>query len=176
MLQLEHKKRIVDACYPDSKQEALELWHDIKPIKFGNFTQWLEVAGANELASYQIPQDAPYLLILRVECYVTTFVAAAAGFGMHSPPPNSNAFWAFTDASLTTPEILTPQVPIHILTDSDEILFAKGDHRITLVSDLPAPPDGNARFIRTLIYGYLCGALVSGKIGDSESAYWGVTS
>jgi len=176
MIQFEHKKRIVEACYPADKDEAMLLWHDIKPIKFGNFTQWLEVAGENELASYQIPQDADQLLIARVECYTTTFDAAAPGFGQFSPPPNSNAYWAFTDASLTTPDRLTPQVPIHILVDSDELFFAKSDHRITLISDLPAPPDGNARFIRTLIYGYLVGGLVAGKIGDSESTYFGVIS
>ena len=172
MLQLEHKRRIVDACFPASEAEALELWHDIKPIKFGNVTQWLAVLGTNELASYQIPQDSSYLVILRVECYTTTFVAAAPGFAIFGPPPNATAFWAFTEASATTPEILTPTLPIHIFCDSDEFLFAKGDHRITLLSDLPAPPDANARFIRTLIYGYLVGSLVSGKIGDSESTYF----
>lgn len=173
MIQLEHKKRIVDACFPESKKEALELWHDIKPVKFGNFAQWLELQ--TELASYQVPQDSPYLLILRVECYTTTFDAAAPAFGNISPPPNSDAFWAYTDASAATPERQTPTVPIHLLCDSDEMLFAAGDHRITLLSDLPAPPDGNARFIRTLCYGYLVGALVAGKIGDSESTYWGLT-
>jgi hypothetical protein len=195
MLQLEHKRRIVDACYPSFSEEmreawrvaryeptarevadalngeALQLWHDIKPIKFGGAVAWSEVVGANELAAYQVPQDASYLLILRVECYTTTFVAAAPGFGQFSPPPNSSAFWAYTDASSTSPERLTPVLPIHVLCDSDEFLFAKGDHRMTLISDLPAPPDGNARFIRTLVYGYLLGALVAGRIGDSESTY-----
>jgi hypothetical protein len=174
MLQLDHKDKIVKACYPANYEEAMELWHDIKPVKFGNVTQWLEIAGNNELASYQIPQDASYLLILRVECYVTTFDPAAPAFGQFSPPPNSaSTFWAFTDASAATPEILTPSVPIHLLCDVDEFLLLKGDHRATLLTNLPAPPDGNARFIRTTVYGYLCGALVAGKIGDSESTYFG---
>jgi hypothetical protein len=173
MIQLEHKKRIVDACYPVNDGEALELWHDIKPVKFGNFLQWLDVVGFSELASFQIPQDSSYLLILRVECYVTTFDAAAPGFAIFAPPPNSDAFWAYTDASATVPDRVTPTVPIHILGDSDEMLFAPGDKRITLLSDLPAPPDGNARFIRTLVYGYLIGSIVAGRIGDSESTYWG---
>jgi hypothetical protein len=42
---------------------------------------------------------------------------------------------------------------------------------MTLISDLPAPPDANPRFIRTLVYAYLLGALVAGRIGDSESTY-----
>lgn len=169
MLQLDHKKRIVDACYPTSEEEAIQLWHDIKPVKFGNSVQWLELL--TELACYQIPQDASYCLILRVECYVTTFEAAAPGFGNFSPPPNSDAYWAYTDAAAAGPDRISPTLPIHIFCDSDEFLFGKGDHRITLLSDLPAPPDGNARFIRTLVYGYLVGALVAGKIGDSESTY-----
>lgn len=171
MLQLEHKKRIVDGCYPESHADALKLWHDIKPVKFGGPVQWIEVEGTNELAAYQVPQDAPYLLILRVECYVTTFIAAAPGFGQFAPPPNSSAFWAYTDASSTAPERITPVLPITVLCDSDEFLFARGDQRLTLISDLPAPPDGNARFIRTLVYAYLLGAMVADRIGDSESTY-----
>jgi hypothetical protein len=170
MLQLEHKKRIVDACYPASEDEAIQLWHEIKPIKFGNSVQW--VTGAVELANYQIPEDASYLLVLRTECYTTTFIAAAPGFGIFSPAPDGTADWALTDASAAAPEFLTSTVPIHILCDSDEFLFGKGDHRITLQATLAAPPDANARFVRTLIYGYLVGALVAGKIGDSDSTYF----
>src|SRR5215510_1055810 len=98
MLQLEHKKRIVDACYPASLEEAAELWHDIKPVKFGQAVAWTSPA-AIVLAEYQIPEDSAYMLILRVECYVTTFVAAAPGFGQFSPPPTGNAFWQYTDVS-----------------------------------------------------------------------------
>jgi hypothetical protein len=175
MLQLDHKDKIVRACYPTTPEEAIELWHDIKPVKFGNFTQWLDIVGFSELASYQIPQEC-MLLIQRVECYVTTFDAAAPGFGNFSPPPNATqTFWAFTESSTTVPDIQTPSVPIHILCDVDEFLFLKGDHRATLLADLPAPPDGNARFVRTCVYAYLVGALVAGKIGDSESTYFGAS-
>src|SRR5215510_13026663 len=113
MLQLEHKRRIVQACYPENDEQAQKYWHDITPIKFGYVTQWLEILGDNELASYQVPNDAAFLMILRVECYTTTFVAAAPGFGNFSPPPNASAYWALSDQSATNPNRQTPQLPIH---------------------------------------------------------------
>jgi len=170
MLQLEHKRRIVQACYPKDDQEALELWHDIKPVKFGFPVTW--AAGAVTLATYQIPMNSR-LLILRVECYTTTLVAAAPGFGQLSPPPvGATAFWQYIDV-VTDETRVTPTVPIHLLCDVDEFVLGKGDHRIALQSTLPAPPDANARSVVTLVYGYLVGALVAGKIGDSESTYFG---
>jgi hypothetical protein len=170
MLQLEHLNRIVDACYPESKEEAIELWHDIRPVKFGNRITWVE--GLVQLADYQIPEDAAYMLILRVECYVTTFVAAAPGFGMFSPPPPNNAYWQYTDVSTTDPTYrLTNVVPLHILADVDEFLFATGGHEVSLLTTLLAPPDGNSRIINTLVYAYMVGALVAGRLGSDESTY-----
>jgi hypothetical protein len=171
MLQLEHKKRIVDACYPESLQEAIKLWNDIKPVKFGNSITWAE--GTDELANYQIPEEASYMLILRVECYTTTVVAAAPGFGMFSPPPlGTVAYWQYTDISLTDPTYrLTSQLPIHLLADVDEFLIAKGGHEVSLVATLPAPPDGNPRSIETTVYAYLLSGDIADKLGSSESAY-----
>jgi len=171
MLQLNHKKRIVDACYPSSQWEALALWHDITPVKFGEVTDW----GATTvvLAQYQIPEDAAYMLILRTECYATTFVAAAPGFGQFSPPPNNFSYWQYTDVSTATNSYrITNRVPLHLLGDTDEFLFAKGDHNLSLIAELTGAPDGNARVIVTTVYAYLVGALVAGRIGDSESTYF----
>lgn len=173
MLILQHKKRIVDACYPKSNDEAIELWHDIKPVKFGSTVGW--AAGNVSLAEYQIPEDSAYLIVLRVECYTFTQVVTAPGFGQFSPPPFAIAFWQYTDVSLgSTQYRLTPAVPIHVLCDTDEMLFAKGDHRLSLTTDPGAAPDANARFIRTLVYGYLVGALIADKIGGGEATYFGV--
>src|SRR6266508_3526917 len=170
MLQLEHKRRIVDACYPSSQQEALELWNDIKPVKFGSAITW--VAGTVTLAEYVIPEDAAYMLVLRVECYVSTFIAAAPGFGQFSPPPGpgATAFWQYTDISTATNSYrVTNRVPIFILCDTDEFLIGKGDHRLSLIAQLDAAPDANTRIIRTLVYGYLVGALIAGKLGSGHS-------
>jgi hypothetical protein len=197
MLQLEHMKRIVDACYPSWSEEAQELWrqqkrepsememraawleesrqlwHDIKPVKFGNSVLW--AAGTLSFATYQTPEDAAYMLILRTECYTTTFIAAAPGFGQFSPPPNDTQVrWEYTDlASGNDQYAITPTVPVHILCDSDEMLFAKGDHLVELIATVSAPPDGNNRFIRTLVYGYLVGSKIAGRIGGGESLYFG---
>lgn len=114
------------------------------------------------------------MLVLRVECYVSTFIAAAPGFGQFSPPPGpgATAFWQYTDISTATNSYrVTNRVPIFILCDTDEFLFGKGDHRMSLIGELDAPPDANTRIIRTLVYGYLVGALIAGKLGSGESTY-----
>ena len=172
MLQLEHMQKIVDSCYPSSLEEAAALFHEIKPIKFGNAQPY----GTDiELAAYQIPENSAYLLILRTECYMTTFTAAAPGFGQFSPPPSGTAQWQYTDISPTTPEYrLSPIQPIHIFADTDEFLFAKGDHRIALFAQLAAAPDANPRIIRTTVYGYLVGGLIADRLGATESTYFGV--
>lgn len=164
-------KKIVESCYPSSKDEAVKLWHDIKPVKFGNRIGW--VAGDFSLADYVVPEDAAYMLILRVECYVFTEIAAAPAFGQFSPPPFGSARWLYSDVTLGTVAYnLTPVIPIHLLLDVDEFLFAKGDHSLSLLASLSAPPDANARFIRTLVYAYLVGASIADKLGGGESTYF----
>ena len=173
MLQLEEKRRIVEACYPIDDDEALKMWHDIKPIKFGDIQPWTLGGVDLELASYQVPQDASYLLITRVECYVFTNNPAVAGFGQHMPPPTGNALWVSSEVvGITTNETtFTPTVPAHLLLDTEEFLLIRGDNRAVLRIFINAPFTTDL-FIRTLVYGYLIGALVAGKIGDAESTYF----
>jgi hypothetical protein len=174
MVQLEEKRRIVQACFPASDEEARQLWHEIKPIKFGDMVEWVVAPPQGlELASYEIPQDGEYLFITRVECCTFTNVAAAPGFGQFSPPPPGTAEWIL--ATATSEEPLTPNIPTHLLLDTEEFLMAKGDYRAVLRAQTDNPPDANQRFIRTLVYGYLLGATVAGRIGDSESTYFGTT-
>jgi hypothetical protein len=175
MLQLQHLKRIVDLCHPGSLDEAIDLQHNIKPVKFGNRVGWEEATVS--FANYQIPEDSAYMIVLRTECYVFTEVAAAPAFGMFAPPPIAPAFWEYRDVALGTNVSyqLTPTLPLHILCDTDEMLFAKGDHNLSLTVTLGAAPDANARFIRTLVYGYLIGAKIADRIGGNESTYFGST-
>lgn len=174
MLQLQHIKKIVDACYPETLEEARQLWHDVKPVKFGNSVLW-EDSTTLSLATYQIPEDAAYLLILRTECYVTTFDEAAAGFGLFSPPPSGSASWQYTDLAVGNIQYrITPSLPMHILCDAEEMLFAKGDHLLELIINTTAP-DATERFIRTLVYGYLVGSKIAGRLGSDESTYFGNT-
>ena len=46
---LDYRQKLVNACHPESRQEAIELWHDIKGVKFGNSLE-LGLAGTFELA------------------------------------------------------------------------------------------------------------------------------
>jgi hypothetical protein len=168
-------KRIVDACYPQSLEDATRLWHDIQPVKFGNSVTWASTAVT--LAHYQVPSDSTYMLILRVECYTTTFTPGAAGFGQFSPPPPTSAKWVYTNVVSFTGNSypVSPALPGHILLDTDEYLFVKGGDIAALIAN-PAPnPDGAARTVRTLVYGYLLGALVSDRIGSNEATYFGST-
>jgi hypothetical protein len=170
MLQLEHKWRIVEACFPQSSGEALEMWHDIKPVKFGT-SQFF--ATTLQLAAYQVPEDAAYLLILRVECYATGFVPTNPNYGRFMPPPQGVAQWLYTDVNLTTPQYqISPLQAINIYADTDEFLFAKGDHRIALTATLNPRADSATVIVRTLVYGYLLGALLADRIGASESTYF----
>lgn len=172
ILVLEHMKRLVDACYPSSNEERLRLWHDIKPVKFGNRTQWTGVIPSDYiLANYQIREDASYLAVLRVECYVTTYVTTAPDFGMHEPPPleTTGAVWRYAIAVLDSPVYnLTAKVPIHLLCDTDDMLLAKGGNLLQLVASLTAAPSGDQRFIRTTVYAYNLGAIIADRIGGGE--------
>lgn len=174
MLQLQHMKRIVEACYPRTLEEAEMLWHDIKPVKFGESQTWV-ASGFLSLATYQVPEDAAYMIVLRTECYVTTFDETAVGAFQFSPPPSGTAAWLLTDVLAgNTQYRITPQVAMHVLCDSDEMVFAKGDHLLQLVA-ATSPPDAVTRFIRTLVYGYLCGSIIAGRIGSGESTYFSIT-
>jgi hypothetical protein len=174
MLQLQHMHRIVQACFPENNQEAKEIWNDIKPIKFGATQPWITDA-AITLAIYQVPEDAAYLLILRTECYVTTFDPTAVGFGQFSPPPDGTASWQYTDVGVgNTQYRITPVMDMNILLDCEEFLFAKGDHLVTLVASVTAP-DAVERFIRTLVYGYLISAEIAGRLGGDETVYFSFT-
>lgn len=180
MLQLAHMNRIVEACYPCSRDEAIRLWHDIQPVKFGNSILWQMTTNTVPaiFANYAVPSDSPYLLILRTECITTTFDSTAVGFGQHAPPPPALAAWVNTDLKIFTGDFyrVTPTIPIHLLCDAEEFIFTKGGDIAALVAALAAPPDQAVRYIRTTVYAYLIGALVADKLGTNESTYFGATA
>jgi hypothetical protein len=157
-------RQIVQACFPESPKEAIELWHNIKPVKFGQRTTW--AAGVVTLATYQIPEDAAYLLILKTECYTFTNVAAAPGFRNFEPPPNGSAQWVTNVGAGDFP--LTNFSPIHLLAEASEFLFAKAGNSVTLQGTLDATPDANLRSIRTLVYSYQISAIIADRLGSGE--------
>src|SRR5688500_1771913 len=97
MLILDHRNKLVEACYPSSDEEAKELWHDIRSVKFGETITLEDPAPTSyELAAYQIPEST-YLIVLRAECYTFTFDPTASGFNSYGPPPPGIVYWEYTD-------------------------------------------------------------------------------
>lgn len=165
MLILEHLKQMVDACYPENDAERRLLWADIKPIKFGNTVSWL-AAGEYGLANYQVPDEASYLIVLRVECYTVNFTSGSADYGIYEPPPPGAALWRYVPYGAgATYNVTRPSAPIQRLCDADEMLFFKGGYNVFLIGDLLDSPDGDTRSVRTLVYGYNIGASIASRIG-----------
>lgn len=171
---LQEINELVTACYPQSQEEALALWHDIKPVRFGRDVTWT-IADEYILAFFGIPDDVPYLVVTRVESYVTTNVATAAGFGEKGPPPPGSP--TFGTRWVQSPSFVFPAPDLfnvtgattpHILLDVDEFLFFKGGNDIQLLAFLAANPTADARRINTLVYGYLLGPSVADKLGSGE--------
>lgn len=170
MLINKHMRQIVDACHPENIEEAKRLWHDIKPVKFGNRALWS--FGAISLANYQIPEDAGYLLILKTKCYVFTPIDTDPSFRQKEPPPEGTAQWIVNATS--APEAIAPLVPIHLLAEVSEMLFVKAGNLITLRGILPVPPNANNRYIRTVVYAYHISALIADQIGSGEALTVGI--
>lgn len=161
-----HMRQIVQACFPETQQEAIELWHNIKPVKFGNEHVW--TGGDTEtLAEYTIPEDSAYLLILKTECYILTNVATAPGFRNFEPPAGTLAQWIANAGSNAFP--LTNAVPVQLLLEASEFLMAKAGTTLTLQAFLPAPPDSNQRLIRTTVYAYHISAVIADRLGSGEA-------
>lgn len=166
MLITKHIKQLVDACHPKTPEEAEDLQHEIKPVKFGDRHIWINSASAQVLATYQIPEDAGYLIILRTECYVYTPTSTVAGFRNFSPPPEGQLQWIINAGGGN--EELTALVPAHILADVDELLIIKAGNSITLQGVLGAPPTADTWLVRTLVYAYHVGPTVADQIGAAE--------
>lgn len=166
---------LVRGCYPKDQEEALELWHDIKPVRFGSRLAWT-AAGEYFLAFYVIPEDAPYLVVTRVDHYIGTTVPTAAGFGLKGPPVfEIDLFTARWVSAPVLPAVITEEFnatgaqSLFKLADVDEFLFFKGGNEIALLANLPANPTADARFFFTLVYGYLLGPKVADKLGSGET-------
>lgn len=170
MLVLEHKRQLVKACQPQSREEWEAFWADIKPIKYGNSVSWTLASPPNYiLASYRVPREV-YQIPLRVECYTVNFTALAPDFGMFEPPPIGTAFWQTTDLGPGTTIYTQTRTtaPTHLSLDADELLIFHGGVNLQLVGNFAASADGNTRTVRTLVYGYDVGPRIVERIGTSQ--------
>lgn len=164
---------LVRACYPKDQDEALALWHAIKPIRFGSMLAWT-AAIEYTLAFYAAPDDAAYVVVYYVDFYITTPTVTAAGYGLKAPPPSPNtiARWVAAPtlpAAITDAFNVTGVEELHKLVDTDEFLFFKGGQQIALLADMPANPTADTRWFSTLVYAYLIGPSVADKLGSGES-------
>lgn len=169
MLVQEHIRQLIKLANPIDRATYLRYYAEITPVKYGQTVSWF---GATQygLARYQIPAEASFHVVLRVECYSVNYTAAAADFGSFEPPPPGSAFWAYTTpGTFSIQQVITDEnAPVQRMLDADEYLFFKGGYDIFLVGDFSASPDGDTRDVRTLVYGYNIGPELGSVLGRSE--------
>src|SRR5262249_39559781 len=148
----------IQLARPANDAEYMRFYSEITPVKYGQTVSWL-AATQYGLARYQIPPEASFHVVLRVECYTVNETAGAADFGAFETPPPGSAFWVYTvPGTFTIIQTITDaNAPVQRLLDADDYLFLKGGFDVFLVGDFVASPDGDTRFVRTLVYGYNIG-------------------
>lgn len=164
-----HMRQIVQSCFPATREEAVDLWHNIRPIKFGQNLAWPVAGGASVLARYQVPEDAAYLLILKTECYVFTDQTTAANRLFQAPPMDTAQWVSGVGATATG---ITGLVPLHLLAEASEFLLIKSGALVSLIAQLSARPDLGL-LIRTLVYAYHINAVIADRVGSGECLVFG---
>lgn len=169
MLVQEHIRQLIKLANPIDRAQYLRYYAEITPVKYGQTVSWL-AAGQYGVARYQIPAEASFHVVLRVECYTVNLTSGAADYGLTEPPPPGAAFWVYTTpGTFTIQQVITDQnAPVQRLLDADEYLFAKGGFDLWLIGDFSASPDGATREVRTLVYGYNIGPELGSVLGRSE--------
>ncbi len=183
MLVLEHMKQLVYAAAPhlaahhhaDGRQhdscpdcnEFHSLWNQIKPIKYGNTVQW-NAAANYTLADYQIPRDAAYHVVLRIECYTVSLISGDGDYGMSEPPPPGKAFWEYIPYGTGTTYVLTDaNAQSHIMLDVDDFKIFKQGYTVALIGAFLVSPTATVRNVRTVVYGYDVGSQIVERIGGN---------
>jgi hypothetical protein len=157
-----------DEHQTQNESDYAQLLSQIKPVKFGNTVFWL-AAGTYDLAQFQIPRNADYCAVLRVECYTVDLASGASDFGVYEPVPPGKAYWQITPAGTGTPRIVTDSgQQSHVMCDVDEFRFFPAGETITLTGNFSVSPDGNIRNVRTLVYAYLLGPEIMRYIGGVD--------
>ena len=169
MLVQEHLRQLIKLANPCDHEEYRRFYAEITPVKFGTTVSWSD-AGLYGLARYQIPREASFCAVLRVECYTVNETEGAADFGAIEPPPPGSAYWQYVVPGTSTviQEITFTSAPVQRLLDADDYLFLKGGNEAVLIGDFVASPDGDIREVRTLVYAYNIGPTLGGVLGRSE--------
>ena len=169
MLVQEHIRQLIKLANPQSPEEYNRFYAEITPVKFGDIVAW-NAPTQYDLARYQVPREASFHVVCRVECYVVNLTSGAADYGAIEPPPPGFAYWQYVVPGTSNPiQIITNTTAfVQRLLDADEYLFLKGGFEAVLVGDFFISPDGNERNVRTLVYGYNIGPELGGRLGRSE--------
>lgn len=145
-----------------------ELWASIKPIKYGNTFTW-DGAELYTLARYAVPDDS-YHLIVRVDCYTTTWVTGGTNIGVRLTPPPGSAYWQLETAGSSVAQILTDEfMPVTIMLEREEWLLVQGGYEAVLIGNFTAPPTGTWT-VRSFVMGYNVGDEIASRIGSNQAA------
>lgn len=180
MLVQQHIEQLIKMAMPqrflvaanDAERQAFadehsRLLSQITPVKFGNTVLWL-AAGTYDLAQYQIPRNAEWLVVMRVETYTVNLTSGAGDYGIQEPVPPGAAYWQRTPAGTGSTEILSDEtMQSHVMCDVDEHRFFSSGNTITLVGDFLVSPDGDTRNVRTLVYAYNVGSEIMERLGGT---------
>lgn len=154
----------IEAADQMSKEHA-RLLSQIVPVKFGNTARWA-AATTYDLASIQIPRNAEWLCLMRVECYTVNLTAGASDYGVYQPVPPGKAYWQETPAGTGTVRILTDEnMQSHVMCDVDEMRFFSAGRTISLIGNFNVSPDGSTRDVRTTCYAYNIGSEIIERLG-----------
>lgn len=174
MLVQQHIKQLIDMALPYRlagneptafDKEYARLLSQIQPVKFGNTVQWT-AAGIYDLAVYQVPRNADYLIVMRVECYTVNLTSGATDYGVFQPVPPGKAYWEITPSGTGTTRIVSDEtMQSHVMCDVDEQRFFSAGELATLKGDFLVSPDGQTRNVRSLVYSYLIGNEIIERIG-----------
>lgn len=169
MLVQEHIRQLIKLAKPEDRAQYLRYYSEITPVKYGQTLAWHD-AGDYGLARYQIPAEASFHVVLRVECYTTNLTAGDPDLLQYLVPPPGFAFWELrTPNTGTVVDVLTDRfAPVQRLLDADEYMFVEGGYDLFLIGTLSASPDGETRSVRTLVYAYNIGPELGSILGRSE--------
>jgi hypothetical protein len=146
-----------------------ELWAAIKPVKFGNNITWSD-ASDGTLARYQVPRDF-FNIVLRVRTYTVNYTSGALDLSLPGPPPSGSAWWEYQILGTGVAQVITdPDMPVQVMAEAEEFLIFRGGFYIVLrINFASAPPDDEARQVRTTVYSYNCGAAIIDRIGGNQA-------
>ena len=166
--ELQAKANVGVSLNDEDRALYAKLWADIRPVKYGNTATW-NSANTYNLALYQVPRHLSNI-VLRVDCYVVNWTAAAVDLGQIEPPPEGFAYWQYQSTDGTNVQGITDIfMQTQVMLNAEEYLVFSGGNDVALVGNFEAPPDADLRKIHTVVYSYNCGSAIIDRIGSNQA-------